>query len=207
MFFFFAVCLEFNVHNARCRAANQRDSLLKNVINGLVSQVFFSLFSWQSNKSPGTLPVLFWNLFYLLICSCPTCLSSYTRSQCSCLALEPPSPVLLCSRLVLDFLCLTMFLPSLAAQVWMSPAFWIFLCFHVSWIWIPLLDRYTSHLKSRQCVGGDATDHRVSTRPHGRFYHNKTPFCESARCYSTFSCFTASAILIWGMKSAAAESL
>lgn len=44
----------------------------------------------ERNKSPGTLPVLFWNLFYLLICSCSTCLSSHTRSQCSCSVLEPP---------------------------------------------------------------------------------------------------------------------
>lgn len=60
------------VHNARCRAATA----------WFVTE--------ERNKSPGTLPVLFWNLFYLLICSCSTCLSSHTRSQCSCLALEPP---------------------------------------------------------------------------------------------------------------------
>lgn len=93
MFFFSTICLEFNAHRSQCTMP-------------------CSYAAWfvteERNKSPGTLPVLFWNLFYLLICSCSTCLSSHTRSD-SCL---------------LDF----PLLPSLL-------------------IWIPLLDRYTSHLK------------------------------------------------------------
>lgn len=99
----------------------------------------------ERNKSPGTLPVLFWNLFYLLICSCSTCLSSHTRSQCSCLALEPPLLFFFC---VLG-LCWTFLVWLRFCLRWLPRCGWLldFPLLPSLLIWIPLLDRYTSHLK------------------------------------------------------------